>query len=69
MANCKEYQELTPFEKKEYIGSLIHAVQSDPNLFKEGQRIINKAIARGLFEGVIINAAPESFSNQLNTVK
>jgi uncharacterized protein YdeI (BOF family) len=54
---CNEYQELTAIEKRDYIGSLIHAAINDSDLFKEGQKIINVAIAKGIFEGVVINPA------------
>jgi hypothetical protein len=53
--NCKEFSEMTSIEKRNYIGSLTHAVMSDPDLFEEGRRIIEKAIANGVFEGVKIN--------------
>lgn len=59
MANCRTYQELTPKEKRDYIGSLVHSVQSSETLFKMGQRIIEVATQAGAFEGVVINPTPE----------
>ena len=56
--NCKEYQSLLPQEKTEYIGKLLHSVQSDSKLFEVGQRIIKAATKAKLFEGVEI-AAPD----------
>lgn len=55
MANCKEYSDLLPIEKRDYIGSLIHACTNDSDLFLWGQTLIKKAIKKGLFDGVKIN--------------
>lgn len=52
---CKEFDELTPKEKTEYIGKLVHCVQQNSFLFQHGKRIIQKGEADGLFDKVIIN--------------
>lgn len=60
--NCQEYQQLTPLEKSQYIGELVHACISDSKYFKMGQKLIKQAQDKGLFEGVVINppsTAPE----------
>jgi len=46
--NCKEYQQLTPLEKRNYIGELIHSCMNDSNLFKEGLKIISKGYTKKL---------------------
>ena len=61
MANCKEYQDLLPKEKAEFIGMLVHCVQSDSELFETGQRLIKKAIKKKLFEGIVIH--PPDWNN------
>jgi hypothetical protein len=53
--NCKEFQEMTAIEKRNYIGSLTHAVMSDPDLFEEGRKIIERAVSSGIFEKVVID--------------
>lgn len=53
--NCPEYQILTPKEKTEMIGKLLHAIQSDSTLFLEGSKLIKKAEKKGIFDGIIIN--------------
>jgi len=53
--NCHEFTNLLPKEKTEYIGSLIHACQSDSKLYEMGLRIIKQATKKGLFEGVSIH--------------
>lgn len=53
--NCEAYQQLDAFEKRDYIGALVHAVTYDSELYEEGRRIVQKAIAKGLFQNVVIN--------------
>lgn len=55
MANCKEFQDLLPKEKAEYVGRLIHSCQSDTKLYEAGLRIIKAATKAKLFEGVAIH--------------
>lgn len=55
MANCKEFMELTPLEKSNYIGSLVHIATNDSEIYLLGQKLIAKGIKKGLFQNVIIN--------------
>lgn len=52
---CDKYQRLVPKEKSNFIGELLHAVQSDDDFFDLAEEIIQLAYRRGLFNGVIIN--------------
>lgn len=52
---CAEFDQLSPQEKTEYIGKLVHAVQSDSHFFKLGTLLIRDAKKEGLFDNVIIN--------------
>lgn len=52
--NCPTFLTLTPMERSKYIGMLIHAVQSDEELFILGQQLIDLATIKGLFDGVTI---------------
>jgi hypothetical protein len=56
---CPGYQKLLPREKRDYIGELLHAVQSDDELFELGSEIIQVAYRRGIFDGVKINPIDE----------
>ena len=51
---CKKYEELSPFERVEFIGKLVHAVQSDDVFFDEAKVIIYNGEVFGTFEGVKI---------------
>lgn len=51
---CEQFDNLTPKEKTEYIGQVVHAIQSDKNLYEMGKEIIRLGNIKGLFEGVII---------------
>lgn len=52
---CEQYQKLTPKERTEYIGQLIHSCMCDAQLFKMGEKIIELAEKRGVLDGVKIN--------------
>jgi hypothetical protein len=56
---CEEYTKLTPKEKRDFIGELVHCVQEDSELYRLGKAIIAIAYQRGLFNGVIINPTNE----------
>ncbi len=60
MANCNKYQELTPIEKIGFIGELLHAAQSDDEIFDMAQQLIKLATIMGVFEGVTINPETKS---------
>lgn len=55
MPNCKEYSELLPIEKRDFIGSIVHAATNDSEIFLAAQRLIKRAINKGVFEGIVIN--------------
>lgn len=57
--NCKEFQDMIPKERTEYIGELIHACMSDSKFFSVGKKIIKDATKMGIFEGVTINPIEE----------
>lgn len=52
--NCSNYQSLTPLEKAQFIGKIVHAVQNDNICFIAGNMIIKSAEESGYFEGVKI---------------
>lgn len=51
---CEEFDQLNAKEKTEFIGKLVHSVQSDPDLYSMAQKIIEMGEEKGLFEGVKI---------------
>ena len=59
--NCVEYLELTPRERADYLGELIHSCQSDSKFFSLGEKIIRSAKRKGLFKDTIIQ--PEDWSH------
>jgi len=61
---CKEFELLTPLEKSNYIGSIAHACMNDADLFLAGQKLIERATRKGLFNQVIINPV-EPINNNL----
>jgi hypothetical protein len=58
---CDEFEKLTPKEKTEFIGQVVHSIQSDSGLYSMGQEIIRLGKIKGLFEGVTI--LPEDTEN------
>lgn len=54
MALCKSYNDLSHFDKIQFVGELLHACQSDEYFFKLGEDIIKSAKDTGLFNGVVI---------------
>lgn len=60
--NGIHYINLTPKEKSEFVGQLVHSCQSDVYLYSLGQEIIKLAKRRGLFKNVVIN--PEQKTNE-----
>lgn len=52
--NCDKFLELEETAKAFYIGSLIHACQSDNALFEAGQELIKLGERKGLFERTTI---------------
>lgn len=64
---CKEFEILTPKERTEYIGQLLHACMNDSGCFQIGEGIIKTGELKGLFIGVQINPAPPIPDNETNT--
>lgn len=62
--NCEKFMCLSPVERIELIGKIVHAIQSDDKLFAEGQKIVKRAETLGLFNGVtILPSIPEGNIN------
>lgn len=55
MANCSNYMELSPKERVEFIGRLVHAAMSSDYIFNHCESLIKYGEKKGLFEGVTIN--------------
>lgn len=51
---CKKYDSLSHFEKVIYVGELLHACQSNDELYALGKDIIELARLKGLMNGVKI---------------
>ncbi len=66
MANCSEYMELSPKEKIELTGKMIHAMQSSSSILASCRSIIEIAEAEGLFEGVTINPSEANGEDKIN---
>jgi len=60
---CEEYDNLTPIEKATYIGELTHSCMNDSRLYAMGLKIIEAAIAKGIFSGVTV--MPEPIEGQI----
>ena len=52
---CSNYENLSPQERIEFTGKLLHAVMNDNKLKHAADGIIAIAEAKGMFEGVVIN--------------
>ena len=50
---CDKYFNLTPIERVSLVGELVHAIQSDDELFD----MANDLIQLGILKGVFINTA------------
>ena len=61
---CETYEQSTPKERTDYIGKLVHAVQSSDQLFSLGEEIIRQAERRGLLENVIINPSENNLPHR-----
>ena len=51
---CDKYDNLSPVERLTLVGEVVHALQSDDEIFDDVQKIIRKAIIKGLFVGTVI---------------
>jgi len=54
--NCNKFLALDPIQQSNYLGSLIHVVMSDDEIFELGQKLIDMGMVMGLFERVKIGA-------------
>lgn len=50
----KEYEELTPVQRVEFIGKLCHAAMSSTSCFRDAKELIEKGERIGVFDGVKI---------------
>ena len=58
---CHSYDQLTIVEKRQFIGKLMHLIQSDEKAFIEADQLIREADKDGIFKSVTIlpvNNAP-----------
>ena len=51
---CNSYDQLTIIEKTQFIGKLIHLIQSNEDAFKEADSLLNKASQQGWLNNVTI---------------
>ena len=51
---CENYDSLSPIDKVIFIGKIVHALQSSNVIFSDVERIIWRAQAAGVFDGVTI---------------
>ena len=51
---CSSYDQLTIVEKTQFIGKLMHLVQTNENAFQAADNLIKKAGDEGLFNTVTI---------------
>jgi hypothetical protein len=58
MALCKQFENLTVIEKRDFIGSLSHCAMNDEICFEMAARVINYAQKKGVLDGVLINPPP-----------
>lgn len=61
---CDKYMRLSPQERSLFIGNLLHAAQSDDNIFQSAEELINLAERKGLFDGVTIMPEREIINNE-----
>jgi hypothetical protein len=66
MALCKSYNDLSHFDKIQYVGELLHSCQSDEYFFKLGEDIIKSAKDTGIFDGVVILPIQNNNEENLN---
>lgn len=61
---CEKYDNLNPVERLTLVGEIVHSLQVDDEIYDEVQKLIRKAVLKGLFVGVAIN--PELPKNDTN---
>lgn len=66
MANCSNYLLLSPKERVEMIGRIVHGLQSDNEIFNKCEMLIQNAEKKGLFEGVTINPSEQETKHNID---
>lgn len=51
---CDKYFNLTPIERVSLVGELVHAIQSDSEIFDMAENIIKLAMLKGVYTDVKI---------------
>lgn len=54
MALCDKFNNLSHFEKITIIGEIVHAIQSDDEMFTMGEQLLKKAKRKGVLDGITI---------------
>lgn len=63
MPVCESFEKLTPLERSNFVGAVVHLIQSDESYYLIGQRMIKSGNKKGLFIGVKINPQPIEQNN------
>lgn len=58
MAICKQFDKLNVFEKRDFVGSLVHCIMNDEQCYLAATKILNYAQTKGVLDGVLINPPP-----------
>lgn len=58
------YQTLTIIEKIEMVGKLVHAIQSDNEMYNLAKELLTKAEEKGLF--INIKILPNDYENRMD---
>ena len=61
--NCEAYRLLSPKERIDFIGSLVHAVQNNNEVFKSAKELVDYAVRKRMFDDVIINPTTEEVNH------
>ena len=62
---CKSYDQLTIVEKTQFIGKLMHLVQTNDNAFMTADQLLSSADKEGIFKNVVILPAREHLDEHL----
>lgn len=54
MALCKQFYDMTPYEKSLFNGQLLHVCMNDEAILKMGMDLIELGKAKGLFDNATI---------------
>lgn len=61
--NCELYQKLSPKEKCDMIGKVVHLLQNDTSSFLNCVYMVSQAEAHGKFDEVVINPPTPTTEN------